>query len=250
MRSNKKKMFLLIPILVALSAFALSRCTPNQSEPLAIDTPTSSPLPSPTEPTQSAEPKQTPPVQTSTPLPTAKATVKPSATKTARESPPPRKPTTPSNKPSNKSTEPESKIENDLNGDGYPDYKKPMVTFTNITCEVLEDKYIYRYEINFSGGDNYSFNNGGGARGFQMRLENGKLWFSYPEITDGLYKMRSIEERSWTFIEKMSLTKKTWSSAVESGAKGVRSPFYVYDDSTGDKEPFQPPNIDYALCRR
>ena len=251
MRSNKKKMFLLILILAVLSVLILSRCTPNQSEPLAIDTPTSSPAVTPTteEATPTASPEVTPPAASNTPSPTAKPSVKPSAIATKTASPTPRKSVKPTSSP-REVTEPDTTVRTDANGDGLPDYIKPTVTFTNITCEVLEDKYIYRYEINFSGGDNYSFNNGGGARGFQMRLENGKLWFSYPEITDGLYKMRSNEDRSWTFIEKMSLTKKTWSSAVESGAKGVRSPFYVYDDSTGDKEPFQPPNIDYALCRR
>ena len=191
MRSNQKKTLVVILVLAVLSVLILVRCTPNQSESLSIETPASSPIATPTSsstvtpttevstPTPTAE--VTPPVASKTPSPTTKPSVKPSAIATKTASPTPKKSVKPTSSPSEEVIEPDTTVINDANGDGEPDYVKPTVTFTNIACVVIGDEYRYTYEVNFLGGDNYSLNDGGGFRGFQMKLENGKFWFSYPE---------------------------------------------------------------------
>ena len=250
MRSNKKKLFLLILILVVLSVFALSRCTPTQSEPLAIDTPTSSPTVTPTsdEATPTASPEVTPPAASNTPSPTAKPSVKPSAKTTKTASPTPKKSVKPTRSPSEEVIEPDTTVINDADGDGWPDYIKPTVTFTNIACVLIGDEYRYTYEVNFLGGDNYSVNDGGGFRGFQMKLENGKFWFSYPEpkvIRSDIYnyyKIRSTSDRSWTWFR--SLSGKNNKSGI-----WVRSPLTLNALHTGVDDTVRYPDIDYSLCK-
>jgi len=183
MKSNQKKTLDVILALAVLFGLLLSRCTPNQSESLSIETPASSPTSTPAssptvtptteESTPAASPEVTPPVASNTPSPTAKPNVKPSAIATKTGSPKPKKSVKPTSSPSEEVIEPDTTVINDANGDGWPDYIKPTVTFTNIACVVIGDEYRYTYEVNFLGGDNYSVNDGGGFRGFQMKLENG-----------------------------------------------------------------------------
>jgi len=190
--------------------------------------------------------------------PTALPTVKPSATKTMTVSPTPRKSVKPTSSPSEEVIEPETVVKNDNDGDGWPDFINPTVTFTNANCEDLGDKYLYTYEVNFVGGDNYAWNNGGGRFAQKMNLENGKFWFvpSLEELSDPryrgplLYKIRSVADRSWTLFERNNFTKKDTQGRVERGAKGVISPLKVSDLYTGKTESFQPPDILFALCRK
>ena len=238
----------------------LSRCTPNQNESLSIETPTSSPSPSVVDLTQPSDPEESSPMSTDTPSPSASPTVKPSASPTAKPSvkpsaiatktasPTPKKSVKPTSSPSEEVIEPETVVKNDNDGDGWPDYIKPTVTFTNITCVVIGDEYLYRYEVNFLGGDNYSLNDGGGFRGFQMKLENGKFWFSYPEpkvIRPDIYnyyKIRSASDKSWTWFRSLrGLNNKSgiW----------VRSPLRLYALYTGVDDTVRYPDIDYSLCK-
>ena len=258
MKSTQKKTLVVILALAVLSVLILSRCTPNQSESLSIETPasspTSTPVSSPTvtptteELTPAASPEVTPPVASNTPSPTAKPSVKPSAIATKTVSPKPKKSVKPTSSPSEEVIEPDTTVINDANGDGWPDYIKPTVTFTNITCVVIGDEYSYRYEVNFLGGDNYSLNDGGGFRGFQMKLENGKFWFSDPEpkvIRPDIYnyyKIRSASDRSWTWFRSLrGLNNKSgiW----------VRSPLRLYALYTGVDDTVRYPDIDYSLCK-
>ena len=258
MKSNQRKTLVVILALAVLSVLILSRCTPNQSESLLIETPasspTSTPVSSPTvtptteESTPAATPEETPRVASNTPSPTAKPSVKPSAIATKTASPTPKKSVKPTSSPSEEVIEPETVVKNDNDGDGWPDYIKPTVTFTNITCVVIGDEYLYRYEVNFLGGDNYSLNDGGGFRGFQMKLENGKFWFSYPEpkvIRPDIYnyyKIRSTSDRSWTWFR--SLRGKNNKSGI-----WVRSPLTLNALYTDIDDTVRYPDIDYSLCK-
>ena len=244
---------------MVLILFLLSRCTSNQSESLSIETPTSSPSPSVADLTQPSDPEETSPIASDTPSPTASPSVKPSATKTMTVSPTPRKSVKPTSSPSSEVIEPETVVKNDNDGDGFPDFVKPTVTFTNTTCEDLGDSYLYKYEVNFVGGDNYDWNNGGGRGALMMKLENGKFWFnvSEEELSDPryrgplLYKIRSVRDRSWTLFQERKFTKKDNQGAVERGAKGVQSsPLAVSDLHSGKTEYFQLPDILYGLCRK
>jgi hypothetical protein len=260
MKTHNRKNLLVFVLLIALSLFLLSRCTPNQSESLSAEAPTASPTPSASlnEPTQSSDPEQTSPMSTDTPSPSASPTAKPSATKSKTESPTPRKSVKPTSSPSEEATEPEARVENDNDGDGWPDSIIPTVAFTNANCEDLGDKYLYTYEVNFLGGDNYSWNNGGGRGAIKMELRDGKFWFSpsEEELSNPryrgpiIYKIRSVIDRSWTLFERLSFDKKTSQSAVERGAKGVKSPLSVSRLYTGERESFQPPDILFSLCRK
>ena len=255
MRSNKKKLFLLILILVVLSVFALSRCTPTQSEPLAIDTPTSSPTVTPTsdEATPTASPEVTPPADSNTPSPTAKPSMKPSAIATKTASPTPRKSVKPTSSPSEEGTAPDTTVRNDANGDGLPDYIKPTVTFTNITCEELEDKFVFKYDINYLGGDNYELP-AEVRGGFRMELREGKFWFSISEVElrnpryvgPIIYKINSVADRSWTFFERKNFSKKNWSY----GDRGIQSPLTLSPLDTGIDESFPKPAIEISLCKK
>ena len=258
MKSNQKKTLVVILALAVLSGLLLSRCTPNQSESLSIETPasapTSTPVSSPTvtptteESTPAASPEVTPPAASNTPSPTAKPSVKPSAIATKTASPKPKKSVKPTSSPSEEVIEPDTTVINDANGDGWPDYIKPTVTFTNIACVVLGNEYRYTYEVNFLGGNNYSVNDGGGFGGFQMKLENGKFWFSYPEpkvIRSDIYnyyKIRSTSDRSWTWFR--SLSGKNNKSGI-----WVRSPLTLNALHTGVDDTVRYPDIDYSLCK-
>jgi hypothetical protein len=250
-------------LLSVLSAFLLVRCAPNQSESRSIEAPTFSPTPIPTstpiveESTPAASPEETLPVASNTPSPTAKPSVKPSAVSTKTASPTPRKSVKPTSSPSEEVIEPDTTVINDANGDGWPDYIKPTVTFTNITCEELEDKFVYKYDINYLGGDNYA--RGAQVRGgFRMELREGKFWFSITEaelrhpryVGPIFYKINSVEDRSWTYYEWMNLSKANHSWAVERGARGIQSPLYISPLDTGIRESFPKPDIDYSLCRK
>ena len=260
MRLDYKKSLIVIVLVIIFFVLMLSRCTPNQSKSLSIQTPTSSPSPNVVDPTQPSVPEETPLMATDTPSPTASPTLKPSGSPTATPSvkpsaiatktvsPTPKKSVKPTSSPSEEVIEPETVVKNDNDGDGWPDYIKPTVTFTNITCVVIGDEYSYRYEVNFLGGDNYSLNDGGGFRGFQMRLENGKFWFSYPEpkvIRPDIYnyyKIRSASDRSWTWFR--SLRGKNNKSGI-----WVRSPLTLNALYTGIDDTVRYPDIDYSLCK-
>jgi hypothetical protein len=260
MRSDYKKSLIVIVLVIILFVLMLSRCTPNQSKSLSIQTPTSSPSPNVVDPTQPSDPAESSPMSTDTPSPSASPTVKPSGSPTATPSvkpsaiatktvsPTPKKSVKPTSSPSEEVIEPETVVKNDNDGDGWPDYIKPTVTFTNITCVVIGDEYLYRYEVNFLGGDNYSLNDGGGFRGFQMKLENGKFWFSYPEpkvIRPDIYnyyKIRSASDRSWTWFR--SLRGKNNKSGI-----WVRSPLTLNALYTGVDDTVRYPDIDYSLCK-
>ena len=145
----------------------------------------------------------------------------------------------------------------DADGDGMPDYIKPKVTFTNITCEELEDKFVYKYDINFLGGDNYA--RGAEVRGgFRMELRDGKFWFSISEadlrnpryVGPIIYKINSVEDRSWTYYESKNLSKKNWSGAVERGGRGIQSPLTLNALYTGIDESFPKPDIEFSLCKK
>ena len=258
MKSNQRKTLVVILALAVLSGLLLSRCTSNQSESLSIETPasspTSTPVSSPTvtptteELTPAASPEVTPPAASNTPSPTAKPSVKSSAIATKTASPKPKKSVKPTSSPSEEVIEPDTTVINDANGDGWPDYIKPTVTFTNIACVVIGDEYRYTYEVNILGGDNYSLNDGGGFRGFQMKLENGKFWFSYPEpkvIRPDIYnyyKIRSASDKSWTWFRSLrGLNNKSgiW----------VRSPLTLNALYTGVDDTVRYPDIDYSLCK-
>ena len=267
MKSTQKKTLVVILALAVLSGLLLSRCTPNQSESLSIETPasspTSTPVSSPTvtptteESTPAASAEVTSPVASNTPSPTAKPSVKPSAIATKTASPKPKKSVKPTSSPSEEVTEPDTTVINDANGDGLPDYIKPKVTFTNITCEELEDKFVYKYDINFLGGDNYA--RGAEVRGgFQMELREGKFWFSISEadlrnpryVGPIIYKINSVEDRSWTYYESKNLSKKNWSGAVERGSRGIQSPLTLNALYTGIDESFPKPDIEFSLCKK
>ena len=267
MKSIQKKTLVVILTLAVLSVLILSRCTPNQSESLSIENPSSSPIStsasSPTvKPTMevstpAASPEETLPVASNTPSPTAKPSVKPSAVITKTASPTPRKSVKPTSSPSEEVIEPDSTVITDANGDGLPDYIKPTITFTNITCEELEDKFVYKYDINFLGGDNYA--RGAQVRGgFEMKLKEGKFWFSITEaelrhpryVGRIFYKINSVEDRSWTYYESKNLSKKNNSWAVERGARGIQSPLYISPLDTGIRESFLQPDIEYSLCKK
>ena len=267
MKSNQRKTLVVILALAVLSGLLLSRCTPNQSESLSIETPASSPTSTPvssptvTPPTEeltpAASPEVTPSVASNTPSPTAKPSVKPSAIATKTASPTPKKSVKPTSSPSEEVIEPDTTVINDADGDGMPDYIKPTVTFTNITCEELEDKFVYKYDINYLGGDNYA--RGAEVRGgFQMELREGKFWFSISEadlrnpryVGPIIYKINSVEDRSWTYYESKNLSKKNWSGAVERGSRGIQSPLTLNALYTGIDESFPKPDIEFSLCKK
>lgn len=261
MKSNQKKTLIVILAFAVLSGLLLSRCTPNQSESLSIESPVSSPISTPAssptvkptteESTPAASPEVTPPVASNTPSPTAKPSVKPSAIATKTASPKPKKSVKPTSSPSEEVIEPDTTVINDANGDGWPDYIKPTVTFTNISCEELEDKFVYKYDINFLGGENYVLP----AKvrdGFRMELRDGKFWFSISEADlknrrfgPIIYKINSVEDRSWTYYEYWNLSKKNWSY----GNKGIQSPLTLNALYTGIDESFPKPVIEISLCK-
>jgi len=262
-RSHRKKTLLVAILLMLIFLFLLSRCTSNQSESLSIENPSSSPIStaasSPTvKPTMevskpSASPEETLPVASNTPSPTAKPSVKPPAVSTKTASPTPRKSVKPTSSPSEEFIEPDTTVINDANGDGRPDYIKPTITFTNITCEELEDKFVYKYDINFLGGDNYALP-AEVRGGFEMRLKEGKFWFSITEaelrhpryIGPIIYKINSVEDRSWTYYDRMNLSKKNWYY----GKRGIRSPLDISPLDTGIRESFPRPVIEISICKK
>ena len=263
MRSNHKKTIIIILVLAVLTVLILSRCTPNQSEPLSIETPASSPISTPAssptvtptteESTPAATPEETPRVASNTPSPTAKPSVKPSAIATKTASPTPKKSFKPTSSPSEEVVEPDTTVINDANGDGRPDYIKPTITFTNITCEELEDKFVYKYDINFLGGDNYALP-AEVRGGFGMELNEGKFWFSITEaelrhpryVGPIIYKINSVEDRSWTYYDRMNLSKKNWYY----GKRGIRSPLDISPLDTGIRESFPRPVIEISICKK
>lgn len=263
MKSIQKKTLAVILALVVLSALMLSRCTPNQNESLLIETPasspTSTPLSSPTvmptteESTPTASPEVTSSVVSNTPSPTAKPSVKPSAIVTKAASPTPKKSVKPTSSPSEEVTEPDTTVRNDANGDGQPDYIRPKVTFTNITCEELEDKFVYKYDINFVGGDNYELP-ANVRGGFRMVLREGKFWFSISEadlrhpryVGPILYKINSLEDRSWTYYEWMHLTKRIWTYRD----RGIQGPLTLFPLDSQGRDSIPQPDIDISLCKK
>ena len=263
MRSHQKKTLIVILVLAVLSVLILSRCTPNQSKSLSIETPASSPIPTPTssptvtptteqsKPAASAE--VTPPAASNTPSPTAKPSVKPSAKTTKTASPTPKKSVKPTSSPSEEVTEPDTTVRNDANGDGLPDYIKPTVTFTNITCQELEDRFVYKYDINFVGGDNYELP-AKVRNGFRMVLREGKFWFSISEadlrhpryVGPILYKINSVENRSWTYYEWLSLMKRNWNFRD----RGIQGPLTLSPLDYSSRDSFPQPDIEISLCKK
>jgi len=263
MRSHQKKTLIVILVLAVLSVLILSRCTPNQSKSLSIETPASSPIPTPTssptvtptteqsKPAASAE--VTPPAASNTPSPTAKPSVKPSAKTTKTASPTPKKSVKPTSSPSEEVTEPDTTVRNDANGDGLPDYIKPTVTFTNITCQELEDRFVYKYDINFVGGDNYELP-AKVRNGFRMVLREGKFWFSISEadlrhpryVGPILYKINSVENRSWTYHEWLSLMKRNWNFRD----RGIQGPLTLSPLDYSSRDSFPQPDIEISLCKK
>ena len=263
MRSHQKKTLIVILVLAVLSVLILSRCTPNQSKSLSIETPASSPIPTPTssptvtptteqsKPAASAE--VTPPAASNTPSPTAKPSVKPSAIATRKASPTPKKSVKPTSSPSEEVTEPDTTVRNDANGDGLPDYIKPTVTFTNITCQELEDRFVYKYDINFVGGDNYELP-AKVRNGFRMVLREGKFWFSISEadlrhpryVGPILYKINSVENRSWTYHEWLSLMKRNWNFRD----RGIQGPLTLSPLDYSSRDSFPQPDIEISLCKK
>ena len=259
MRSKYKKTLVIFLLLSVLSAFFLVRCAPNQSESRSIEAPTFSPTPIPTsmpiveESTPSASPEETLPVASNTPSPTAKPSVKPSAVSTKTASPTPRKSVKPTSSPSEEVIEPDATVINDANGDGWPDYIKPTITFTNITCAELEDKFVFKYDINYLGGDNYA-QRAEVRGGFGMELNEGKFWFSITEaelrhpryVGPIFYKINSVEDRSWTYYYSINLSKKNWSY----GSRGIQSPLDISPLDTGIRESFPRPVIEISICKK
>ena len=259
MRFKYRKTLVIFLLLSVFSAFLLVRCAPNQSESRSIEAPTILPTPIPTsmpiveESTPSASPEETLPVASNTPSPTAKPSVKPSAVSTKTASPTPRKSVKPTSSPSEEVIEPDTTVINDANGDGRPDYIKPTITFTNITCEELEDKFVYKYDINFLGGDNYALP-AEVRGGFGMELNEGKFWFSITEaelrhpryVGPIIYKINSVEDRSWTYYDRMNLSKKNWYN----GKRGIRSPLDISPLDTGIRESFPRPVIEISICKK
>lgn len=266
MRSNRKKSLIVILVLAVLSILILSRCTPTQSETLSIEsavssptsTPTSSPTVMLTKPTTevsspSAIAEETPRVASNTPSPTTKPSVKPSAIVTKTASPTPIKSVKPTSSPSEEVTEPDTTVRNDANGDGLPDYIKPTVTFTNITCQELEDRFVYKYDINFVGGDNYELP-AKVRNGFRMVLREGKFWFSISEaelrhpryVGPILYKINSVENRSWTYHEWLSLMKRNWNFRD----RGIQGPLTLSPLDYSARDSFPQPDIEISLCKK
>ena len=266
MRSNHKKSLIVILVLAVLSILILSRCTPTQSETLSIEsavssptsTPTSSPTVMLTKPTTevsspSAIAEETPRVASNTPSPTTKPSVKPSAIVTKTASPTPIKSVKPTSSPSEEVTEPDTTVRNDANGDGLPDYIKPTVTFTNITCQELEDRFVYKYDINFVGGDNYELP-AKVRNGFRMVLREGKFWFSISEaelrhpryVGPILYKINSVENRSWTYHEWLSLMKRNWNFRD----RGIQGPLTLSPLDYSARDSFPQPDIEISLCKK
>lgn len=263
MKSNQKKTLVVILALAVLSVLMLSRCTPNQSESLSIETPASSPTPTPVssptvtptteESTPAASPEVTPPAASNTPSPTTKLSVKPSAKATKSASPTPKKSVKPTSSPSEEVTEPDTTVRNDANGDGLPDYIKPTVTFTNITCQELEDRFVYKYDINFVGGDNYELP-AKVRNGFRMVLREGKFWFSISEadlrhpryVGPILYKINSVENRSWTYHEWLSLMKRNWNFRD----RGIQGPLTLSPLDYSSRDSFPQPDIEISLCKK
>ncbi|MSZ25285.1 MAG: hypothetical protein F2635_01405 [Actinobacteria bacterium] len=179
--------------------------------------------------------------------------MKPSAIVTKTASPTPKKSVKPTSSPSEEVTEPDTTVRNDANGDGLPDYIKPTVTFTNITCEELEDKFVYKYDINFLGGDNYA-RDAEVRGGFRMELREGKFWFSISEadlrnpryVGPIIYKINSVKDRSWTYYWRMNLSKKNWSY----DDRGTQSPLFLSPLDTGIRESFPQPVIEISLCKK
>jgi len=265
-RSNRKKSLIVILVLAVLSILILSRCTPTQSETLSIEsavssptsTPTSSPTVMLTKPTTevsspSAIAEETPRVASNTPSPTTKPSVKPSAIVTKTASPTPIKSVKPTSSPSEEVTEPDTTVRNDANGDGLPDYIKPTVTFTNITCQELEDRFVYKYDINFVGGDNYELP-AKVRNGFRMVLREGKFWFSISEadlrhpryVGPILYKINSVENRSWTYYEWLSLMKRNWNFRD----RGIQGPLTLSPLDYSSRDSFPQPDIEISLCKK
>ena len=263
MKSNQRKTLVVILALAVLSGLLLSRCTPNQSESLSIETPASSPTPTPVssptvtptteESTPAASPEVTPPAASNTPSPTTKLSVKPSAKATKSASPTPKKSVKPTSSPSEEVTEPDTTVRNDANGDGLPDYIKPTVTFTNITCQELEDRFVYKYDINFVGGDNYELP-AKVRNGFRMVLREGKFWFSISEadlrhpryVGPILYKINSVENRSWTYYEWLSLMKRNWNFRD----RGIQGPLTLSPLDYSSRDSFPQPDIEISLCKK
>lgn len=212
----------------------------------------------PTKPTTevsspSAIAEETPRVASNTPSPTTKPSVKPSAIVTKTASPTPKKSVKPTSSPSEEVIEPDTTVRNDANGDGLPDYIKPTVTFTNITCQELEDRFVYKYDINFVGGDNYELP-AKVRNGFRMVLREGKFWFSISEaelrhpryVGPILYKINSVENRSWTYHEWLSLMKRNWNFRD----RGIQGPLTLSPLDYGARDSFPQPDIEISLCKK
>ena len=179
--------------------------------------------------------------------------MKPSAIVTKTASPTPKKSVKPTSSPSEEVIEPDTTVRNDANGDGLPDYIKPTVTFTNITCQELEDRFVYKYDINFVGGDNYELP-AKVRNGFRMVLREGKFWFSISEaelrhpryVGPILYKINSVENRSWTYHEWLSLMKRNWNFRD----RGIQGPLTLSPLDYSARDSFPQPDIEISLCKK
>lgn len=261
MKSISRSRLVISLACIVLIAVGLTRCTTSQSKSTSVEQAIASPTVSKSEVSISPSSEPSPEVKLE-----AKEDIKPSSAPSSKPKKSskatlsvktiPSKPTAArSTKPTDDSREPEvfpaAPVENDFDGDGLPDYIAPTVTF-NASCEVTEDKYIYKSEANISGGDNYQFFSGGLFTGWQMKLVDGKFWFSWPESDRGYYpyKIRSVTERSWTYVDWWVSKKSERKWDVELGSKWIRQPLTLSHVYTNASYTFPRPDIDYSLCRR
>jgi hypothetical protein len=87
-----------------------------------------------------------------------------------------------------------------------------------------------------------------------MELREGKFWFSISEadlrnpryVGPIIYKINSVEDRSWTYFERRNFSKKDWSY----GDRGIQSPLAINALYTGIDESFPKPVIEISLCKK
>ena len=153
----------------------------------------------------------------------------------------------PTNRPDKKVDAPKV-IESKSSDPNIPgEFIKPTVSFTNSSCQVLEQEIIYRYEVNFIGGDNYYHDQGYGFNRFQLKVMHGKFWSSWGEIKDTTrysgYRIRSEVDRSWTWFSAHHFKK---------GEEYEQTSPYRISDLVQRGNPdvyFQPPYRDFSICK-
>lgn len=252
---------ILLLILIALIAF--SRCSPAEEKTQSTQAPAPLPTPVEDELTTSAETAEPATVVAESDSPKAKPKPELPVAETKKATPPTRKSAKPTPTVSDEPVSDEGLVEGDFNGDGIPDTILPIVTFGKPSCVELAERFVFQVEVNLSGGDNYWIPPYE-RDGWEMRVRRGKMWFKYPETVGRqvgelripIYRIRSVEEKSWTYFDVITFPKPRnvsypLSDEIKYGGKLEVPPFRIFtEDSTPTGKFSYPDDFYFSLCKK